>query len=215
MVYLYLPSCRVLHFSASLCCFLRGIWRSLTLPPKSIVFATYSPPILLYLLSSSPSPLHLFSPPVRSSLLPRSHHCLLSLISCLILFVLLLSPIVPLLPDHISPSVCIKLSSFPYSLFYYYFDSTSTCTNLLPFLLLLSSPNHLFFPISSLHTIFSPLLLSNLLPTLVFIPSSLLIPLSHLLFLSFPTNPPYHLLQNPPEPVPPSSQPTADTSTVI
>lgn len=56
MVYLYLPSCRAPSFSASLCCFLQGIWRSLTLPSKSIVFAIYSPPVLLYLLSTSPSP---------------------------------------------------------------------------------------------------------------------------------------------------------------
>lgn len=65
MLYLYLPSCRALSLSASLCCFLQGIWRSLTLPSKSIVLAIHSPPIPLYLLSSSPSP-HFFPPPVSS-----------------------------------------------------------------------------------------------------------------------------------------------------
>ena len=90
VLYLYLPSCRALSLSASLCCFLQGIWRSLTLPSKSIVLAICSPPILLYLLSSSPSPHffpHVSSPPRISSLLiflpsnpvctilPLSLHC--------------------------------------------------------------------------------------------------------------------------------------------
>lgn len=91
MVYLYLPSCRALSFSASLCCFLQGIWRSLTLPSKSIVFAIYSPPILLYLPSSSPSPaspLFIFASFFLCFSLPRFHLCLFSLISCLILFVI-------------------------------------------------------------------------------------------------------------------------------
>lgn len=104
VVYLYLPSCRVLSFSASLCCFLQGIWRSLTLPSKSVVFAIYSPPPSYI---SSPPHLLFISPQFYSSslpsslpLLPKSHLCFFSLISCLILFSG--SPTLFVLPDHIS-----------------------------------------------------------------------------------------------------------------
>lgn len=210
VVYLYLPSCRALSFSASLCCFLRGIWRSLTLPSKSIVFAIYSPPILLYLLTFSCLPSLdfssvftlllssrlVFSPPRIWSHLPSNPVCT----------ILLLSSIVPLLPELPCSSLILFPSCF-LSICHFLSDSFSTI-----FSFFLSSPRHLPAPISSFfpyhRLIFFP---SRLYPPILIspcslIPCSLLLPfLLPLHFYTLPLLPPSsspsHLLFIPPQPI--------------
>lgn len=83
---------------AMLCGSLQGIWRSLMFPPKSFVFAIYSPPI---------SPLSLTS---FCTLLTLVSHILSHFLSQTICTFLLLFHIVVLLPEDISaisfPSFC-------------------------------------------------------------------------------------------------------------
>lgn len=170
MLYLYLPSCRALSLSASLCCFLQGIWRSLTLPSKSIVLAIHSPPIPLYLLSSSPSP-HFFPPPVSSP--PRISSLLIFLPYNPVCTILPLSP--PLFLSYLITSPRASVFSSPVFFFFvilpFPFPSSSPATlsppifsqfssslprhlpyYTLPFLLLLSP----YLPLSNLHPFSNP-----------------------------------------------------------
>ena len=179
-------------------------------------------------MSSPPHLLLTFSlpPPVSSRLLsiPGSRLCLF--FSRLILFVPFSHspPIVPLSPDHISPSSCVLLACFFFVILPFPFPSSSslqhfspryspsfphpclsTCLNTLPFLLLLS----LHPPLSNLLPFSNPCCLPIF--SLYTLSSFCLLPRPPSPRL--PTNSPYRLLQNPPEPFPPSSQHiAADTS---
>lgn len=140
---------------AMLCRFLQGIWRSLMFPPKSFVFAIYSPPISPLLLTSF------------CTLLTLMSHIFSHFLSYTIRTFLLLFHTVVLLPEDISSSFCVHLSHF-FSLFLSINNFLQTSvpnifSKIIPYShTLFFSPHHFLFPIS-------PLLLSILFSSRFFI----------------------------------------------